>query len=145
MNGDRKASFDEVGQAIKAGCSGLRIAWAPVVEGAGGTPPLLFDLEPLQAPPVFVPSVVMSVRGGLDVSLGAAVAEAAHAQAQLLPEGGGAAVATKTLLVRGGVPITLAFRAARSRQAATACASRAFRSCVRDTRSPAACHPRQPA
>jgi hypothetical protein len=110
VNGDKKASFAEVEQAIKAGCAGLRIAWSPVDEGAGGTPPLLFDLAALQAPPVLVPAVATTVRGGLNVSLGAAVAEAAHAQAQLLPDGGSAAVATKTLLVRGGVPIVLAFR-----------------------------------
>jgi hypothetical protein len=109
-NGDRKASFAAVQQAIKAGCGGLRIAWAPISEGAGGAPPLLFELAPLQSPPVVVPSVQKVVRGGLNVTLGAAVGEAAHAEAQLLPDGGGAAVSTKTLLVRGGMPIVLSFR-----------------------------------
>jgi hypothetical protein len=109
-NGDRKASFAQVQQAIKQGCSGLRIAWAPAVAGVAGGEPLLLDLAALQSPPVLVPSVAKRVRDGLNVALGVASAEPARAEAELLPAGGGDAVATKTFVVRGGVPMTLAFR-----------------------------------
>jgi hypothetical protein len=61
---------------------------------------------------VLVSSVATGVRGGLDVRLGAALAESAGAQADLLPADGGAAVATKSVLVRAGTPLTIAFRGA---------------------------------
>jgi hypothetical protein len=108
-NGDHKTSFAQVKQAITVGCAGLRIAWAPGVL-TGGTEPLLLELAVLPSPPVLVPSTPTSVSGGLNVRLGAALAESARAQAELLPADGGAAVATKSLLVRAGTPLAIAFR-----------------------------------
>jgi hypothetical protein len=111
-NGDRKSSFGQVQHAIAAGCAGLRIAWAPGVQEIGGTPPLLLELAVLQSPPVVVPSTQTSVSGGLKIALGAALAESARAEAELVPFAGGDPVAHREFLARAGVPVALTFRGA---------------------------------
>jgi hypothetical protein len=102
-NGDPKASFARVQQAIAAGCTGPRIAWTPRL--ALPDDPLLLDLQVLPTGPVTVGATVKAVRGGINVTLGAVLGQDALADATLTP--GTLHITRKTV---AGRPIVLPFR-----------------------------------
>src|SRR4051794_11126550 len=102
-NGDPKVSFAHVKEAIAAGCTGPRIVWTPTL--ALPDEPLLLDLQALTTAPVTVGATVKTVRGGINVTLGAILGQDAVADATLTP--GGLHV---TRRIVAGRPIVLPFR-----------------------------------
>jgi hypothetical protein len=104
-NGDPKASFTRVKQAIAAGCTGRRIGWTPRL--AVPDEPLLLDLALLPTGPVTVAAKAKAVRGGINVTLGAILGQDALADASLAPAG-----LHVTRRVAAGRPIVLPFRGA---------------------------------